>query len=84
MKPAREPQRFTDARSTRIASISADGEDITLLDGSSWRIAGLTSYISRHWKAGDEVVTAFDEIHHLRSNARVAARTIAEPSEPTA
>lgn len=68
------PALRSDGRCTRICAVAADGEQLSLLDGSNWEVVGLSSFISRGWRVGDQVVPAYDEIHHYRSNTRIHAR----------
>ena len=73
MKLARQAEHVSETHSTRVCSVSADGESISLANGSSWMIVGLNSYLSRNWKVGDEVAPGYDEIHHYRTNTRLPA-----------
>ncbi len=73
MQPANERRRIIQSRTTRLRLVSANGERLSMLDGSTWVVAGLSAMVSRSWKVGDEVVSGYDELHHYRTNTRLHA-----------
>ena len=59
---------------TRLCLKSANGEELSFLDGSNWHVTGLSAMITATWKIGDEIASRFGELFHCRTNEHVAAR----------
>lgn len=59
---------------SRLCLKSPDGEELSLLDGTSWHVSGLYALITATWKVGDEIASSFDELFHCRTSEHVYAR----------